>query len=438
MRVGVGLLLFGLAAWVRLCGLDSAEVLGDGIGPWWAALEGPPWLVPHAPPFGWMLYLPYAAILTLAGSVRQAVAGMLLLHALAAPLAAWIAWRLRPAGAAGAALAGLVVAVSPGLLDVALSGAQVHLAPVWIGLLALAVTGTPRPVLAGAAVAGAAMSHPLAFCALPLMLLLPWSRATLAGVGLGVLLLVPHLIGVLTRPLPETGITGATVWGAVSALSSLEGGLAVVGIVAGLSSPRTRRLSGATLAGLCLLLGAGAALAYLQPYHLLLLSLPALAGLAALPLPGLLLALLLEVPPRPVPVDGSLVILEALTEAILETERRPVMVDHAWLSALPVAEPAAVMLDLSLRGVAADDLRPGGVVALIVSAEPQDLRGLPAGPALSQRGRLIVGPPEVLSAALAPWCGRARALGGAWDGLIRLKPDIRLEDVTDWWQCEDR
>ena len=224
----------------------------------------------------------------------------------------------------------------------------------------------------------------------------------------------------------------------MSTLASLEGALAAVGIVAGLSSSKTRRLSVATLASLVFLLSAGAVLSYLQPYHLLLLSLPALAGLAALPLPGLLLAVLLELPPRPVPVDGSLAILETLTAAILETERRPVMVDHAWLSALPVAEPAAVMLDLSLRGVESDDLRPGGVVALIVSAEPRDLSALPAGRSLSQRGRLILGEPAALSAALAPWCGRALALGGAWDGLIRLEPDIRLEDVTDWWQCDAR
>lgn len=438
MRVGVGLLLFVLAAWVRLRGLDAAEVLGDGIGPWWVALDSPPWLTPHAPPFGWMLYLPYAAILSVVGSVRQAVAGMLLLHALAAPLVAWIAWRLRAEGTAGALLAGLAVALSPGLLDVGLSGAQVHLAPAWIGLLALSVAGTPRPLLAGAALAGAVMSHPLALCALPLLLLLPRSRATLAGAALCALLLAPHLVGVLSRPLPEAGIAGATVWGAVSGLVSLEGALVSAGIIAGLSSPQTRRLSGATLAGLVLLLGVGAALSYLQPYHLHLLTLPALAGLAALPLPGLLLVVLLRLPPQPTPVDGSLAILEAISATVLETDRRPVMVDHAWLSALPVAEPAAVMLDLRLRGVGADDLRPGGAVALIVSAEPRDLAQLPPGVQLSQRGRLVLGEPAELAAALAPWCGRAMALGGAWDGLIHLDPEVRLEEVTGWWQCEAR
>ncbi|MFT5680600.1 MAG: hypothetical protein ACI8RZ_001506 [Myxococcota bacterium] len=436
MRVGVGLLLFILAAWVRLRGLDAAEVLGDGIGPWWVALDGPPWLTPHAPPFGWMLYLPYAAILTVAGSVAQAVTGMLLLHALAAPLVAGLTWRLRPG--VGALIAGLAVALSPGLLDVGLSGAQVHLAPVWIGLLALSVTSTPRPLLAGVALAGAVMCHPLSLCALPLVLLLPRTRSTLTGAGLCAVLLAPHLLLGLTRPLPEAGLTGATVGGALSTAMGLEGAMVVAGLAVGLSSPQTRRLSVATLAGFALLLGSGAALSYLQPYHLHLLTLPALAGLAALPLPGLLLAVLLRLPPQPAPVDGSLAILNTITEAVLVADRWPVMVDHAWLSALPVAEPAAVMLDLRLRGVAADDLRPGGAVALIVSAEPRDLDRLPAGLVLSQRGRLIVGEADALAGVLAPWCGSAMALGGAWDGLIVLHPDIRLEAVTDWWQCEDR
>ncbi len=431
MRLGVGLLLFVLAAWVRLRGLPAAQVLGDGIGPWWVALDGPPWLVPHAPPFGWMLYLPYAAILTVACSAAQAVAGMLLLHALAAPLAAGIAWRLRPAPI-GAPLAGLAAALSPGLVEVGLSGAQVHLAPLWIGVLALAVTGTPRPLLAGAALAGAVMSHPLSLCALPLVLLLPATRGTLAGAVLCGILLAPRLL--LGEP-PSAGMDGATVARALSEAASLEGALVVLSVLVGLWRVETRRLAAATLAGAVLLLGAGAALSYLQPYHLRLLMLPALAGLAALPLPGLLLAVLLRIPPQPVPVDGSLAILSAISDDILAADRWPVLIDHAWLSALPVAEPAAVYLDLHLRGVAAADLRPGGSVALIVSAEPRELARLPDGLALSQRGRLILGDPATLSAVFAPWCETAPALGGAWDGLIHLHRDIRLEDVTGWWQC---
>ena len=437
-----GLLLLALAVWVRLAGLPAAQVLGDSVGPWWVAQGGPPYLEPHAPPFGWMLYVPYGAILMVADSMREAVAGLQVLHALAAPLAALLAWRLRPA-LGGALLAGLAAALSSGLVWGGLSGAQDYLAPVWIGLVALGVTAPKTrwgPVLAMVSMAGALMSHPLSLCALPLLVLLPLrSRAVWAGAGLAGILLLPRLVWGLTHPLPDSGMTTAlaSLPGPLMAAEGVVGGLALVGVVVGLFRTQTRALSAATLSGLVLLLAGGAAMSYLQPYHLRLLILPALAGLAALPLPALLLALLLRPPPVPTPRAGSLAILEPISASILAADSWPVMVDQAWLSALPVAEPAAVFLDLRLRGIAPSQLNVGGEVVLIVSAEPRDLGAFSDGVRLSERGRLLRGAPGDLSGRLKPWCGHALTLGGAWDGLIRLHPEVRLEQVTGWWECAE-
>ena len=432
----VGTLLLLLASWLRLRGLEAAQVLGDGIGPWWVAWTGAPWLTPHAPPFGWLLYLPYAVIVQVSSSLEQALGGLQLLHAAVAPLAAFLAWRLHPS-VSGALLAGLAAALSPGLIEVGLTGAQVHLAPLWIGLLALSVTVRPRPVLAGVALAAAVMNHPLAICAAPLLVLLPRQRRTLLGLGAGALLLAPHLIGLLDRPMPASGMVDATVGRALLAAAEegATGALALLGIAAGLARTETRPLAAATAAGLLLLCGLGAGLSYLQPYHLRLLLLPALAGLAALPLPAILLGVFLRLPPTPQPVDGSLQVLHTISDAVLTQARWPVLIDHAWLSAQPVAEPAAVMLDLHLRGVPASALGVGGEVVLIVSAEPRDLRSLSGLQRLSERGGMRRGDAAELAAMIAPWCEHAMALGGAWDGLHYLDPQTRLEEVTLWWEC---
>ena len=101
-----------------------ATVLSDQLGPWWVAASGPPWSEPHAPPFGWGLYLPYWLLLGPADSLWSAVQGLLLVHALMAPLALGAGWLLarREGCAAGALLAGAAIAMDPALIDTALSG----------------------------------------------------------------------------------------------------------------------------------------------------------------------------------------------------------------------------------------------------------------------------------------------------------------------------
>jgi hypothetical protein len=119
--------------------------LGDSLGPWWVAWRGPLQTTPHAPPYGWFLALPYAAILAFARSLWQAEAALLVLHALVAPLGALLAAAQAPrrwAPVAALSVGGLV-AVDPGLLDTAISGAEGYLGALWLGILVWAGPRVP-------------------------------------------------------------------------------------------------------------------------------------------------------------------------------------------------------------------------------------------------------------------------------------------------------
>ena len=119
--------------------LDAAVVLGDAVGPWLVAVADPLGTQPHTPLYGWGLTPPYAAIIALAGSLREGVGLLLGLHALAAPLAACCVLLLSPGAWCAALVAGAFVALDPGLVDTALSGSNGYLAPVWLGAVTLGV-----------------------------------------------------------------------------------------------------------------------------------------------------------------------------------------------------------------------------------------------------------------------------------------------------------
>ena len=216
--------LWILAAWLRVRGTAMATVLSDQIGPWWVAVSGPPWFEPHAPPFGWGLYLPYWVLLGPADSLWTAVQGLLILHGSIAALAFGAGWWLHRRGGswAGAAIAGLGAALDPGLIDTALSGSKAYLAGAWIAAMSLGLCARYRrwgPWLALVSFAMAAMNHPLALCAMPLLAWLPWrERRCLWALGLAGVLLLPRLIWVGTHELPNTGALEGSVPDALSAI----------------------------------------------------------------------------------------------------------------------------------------------------------------------------------------------------------------------------
>ncbi len=431
----VAVLAFLVAAALRLREVDAVMVLADGMGPYLTATASPVNLHPHAPPYGWALYGPYALALALAGSLRGAVSALALLHALAAPLAALGAGRLGGIGAA--AVAGALVAVDPGLLDTFTSGAETYLAPVWVGVVSvLALGARTHPALAwgvGPAWACAVMNHPLALCTLPLVGLAGTSRRTAGGLVLGLLLLVPTTWGWL-----QAGGTGLDDGQPLQALPAwlAQGGpvaglLAVSGLV-GLSKARTRRLSVMVLTSAALLGLAGAALGYLRDHHLRLLTVPLACAVAGFGTRWVWLGVLClrwpatHVPPPDKPQrPGTLGLATELTTALSELPP-PVLVDGAWASGTPAAEPSAVLLDLHLRGV---PVGPGGSLAVIVSYR----RGKEppwTGPRLrGDRHFVVTQDHGALAEAL---CGQAR-LGGAWDGLAVLRPDTTLEEARAWW-----
>lgn len=428
-----------VAVALRLREVDAIVVLADGMGPYLTATASPVNLHPHAPPYGWALYGPYAAVLALASSLRGAAVGLAVLHALAAPLAALCAGRLGGLGAA--VVAGGLVAVDPGLLDTLTSGAETYLAPVWIGLLTwLVLQARERPNLAigaGLAWACAVMNHPLALATLPLVLLAGPSWRTALGLGLGAAALIPSALGWWHAG--GTGLDDGAPLHALPAWLAQGGpvaGLLAVSAVAGLLGRRTRPLALAVWACLALLCGAGVALGYLRDHHLRLLTVPLAACVGGFGHRGVWLGLLClrwpasHVPPEDKPHrPGTLGLATALTTAIAELPD-PVLVDGAWVSGTPAAEPSAVLLDLALRG---HEVGPGGSLVVIVSYR----RG--QEPTWSRRWRrgdrhfLVTEDHGALAASL---CGSAR-LGGAWDGLAVLRPETTLDDARAWWSgCE--
>ncbi len=421
-------------------------MLGDAVGPWLVALGDPLGRSPHAPPYGWGLYPPYALCLALSSSLWQAVSGLYLLHALAAPLASLAALRLRPGGWAAALATGALVALDRGLVDTAISGSEGYLGATWVAAATLGLAARGQawgPPLACAGLAFAAMNHPLAACLAPLLLALPRRRSSLVGLALGALLLTPRILRALVEPLPGTGGLTLSAWQAAGAWLD-QGGLGAWALLAaaaaGLLSPRSRPLASGTLLSAAALLGAGLALGYLRDYHLRLLTAPAAIGLAGLPRLWALPFLLTLRPPiaqRPPPDrpdrPGTLGLSSALSAALLDAPR-PLVVDGAWISGPPAAEPAAISLDLHLRGWPLDELLPAedATVAVIVSARRGELARLdyPERTAAGDRHFLVIGDPRGISEAI---CGLSPRLGGAWDWIAAAAPRATLEEVGRWW-----
>jgi hypothetical protein len=457
--VVLGLLMVAVGAvsiHLRLRGVAAASSLGDAIHPWWAALRDG-WPRPHAAPYGWGLVPPYQLCLLGASSLWEAVSRMLVLHALAAPLAVWVAWSCHRRAWGTAGLIGVLVAVDPGLIDTALSGAEGHLAAVFIGLVTLGIAHRDQawgPILAGVSFALAVMHHPLSVAAAPLLLCLRLGeRWSWAGIGVALALLTPRLVRLAAEDLPGGSGLGPPMDALMAYIQ--QGGpgawAVVLGPFVGLLSRRSRGLAIATLAAAVLLLGLGVSLDYLRDHHIRLLTLPALMGWLGLPPSvGLLLLLGVRLPPHPVypagHVDrpGTMGLAHLLTDRVVQTTG-PLVVDGAWLSGGPAASPATVMLDLHLRGWSSDDLSPDGAVIVLVSGERADIGGMHGGLEVLERGdrhALLRGDRRAVAAWSKQLCAdRSVAgdgpprLGGAYDALSVLHPSLTAEQSRAWWAC---
>jgi hypothetical protein len=437
---------FALALWVRWRDLGATVALGDSMGPWLVAMADPLGRRPHAPPYGWALYPPYALILALSGSLWQAFAGLQLLHALAAPLTALAAWRLRP-GAWGAALAaGALIALDGGLVNSAIAASKSYLAATWTAamVLGLAARGRPwGPPLAWVAWAAAAMNHPFAAFTAPLLGALPWrpsapgARWSWAGAVVGIGMLAPRLLRALGEGAPTSGGLTGTPGQALDAWLTQGGPGAWVLLLAplvGLGARVSRRLAAGLLAAALLTAAAGARLGYLRDHHLRALAPPAAVCLAALPSGwGALALLALRVPPaqtppadRP-PRPGTLALANQLTGALLEAPR-PLNIEGVRLAGTPAAEVSALSLDLHLRGWPAADLAPGGATALLISAERTQIAALSSVSDPLHRGDrhlLALSAPPLLDAL----CPLSPNIGGAWNWLAAAHPSLTLEAV---------
>ena len=447
-------LCFALAVGLRWRALPLVMTLADSLGPWWVAWRGPLQTTPHAPPYGWILALPYAAILAFARSLWQAEAALLVLHALVAPLGALLAAAQAPrrwAPVAALSVGGLV-AVDPGLLDTAISGAEGYLGALWLGILVWAGPRVPpalRPALAALLFAAAVMNHPLCACAAPLLWpatrgarsLGPW----LAGLGLGGLLLGPHLLSLRAAAGGLSGPPGAAA-GALVAYAQQGGPAALLfagGPVVGLLFRRTRALSAATCLSFGALLLVGEQLGALRDHHLRLLSLPAAAGWAGLSGPALVLALLL-LRPAPDPLSrpgahqrpGTLGMTHALG-LVLERSgawdsAEGVLVDGVLVGpGVPAAEPGGLVLDRLIRG--------GGLKAptlqsdlLLVLSFPRGARPAPpAGAAALYAGDTVALWRWPRAGASAGGLPAGAAVGGAMDGLVLIDPQADAA-LTAW------
>jgi len=436
--------VYALALWVRWRDLGASLMLGDATGPWLVALADPIGGSPHASPFGWALHPPYAICMALAGSLWEAVAGMQALHALAAPLAAWAVLRFRSDGWAAALAAGALVALDPGLVNTALSGSKGYLGATWLAAATLGIAARGRwgPPLACGAFAIAVMNHPYALVAAPLLLALPRTRWTAGGIGLAALLLAPRILRALGEPAPGSGgieldfLEAGDAWldqGGIGALALL------LAPFAGLADRRTRPLAVGLLLAVLAAALMSLKLGYIRDYHMRLLTVPAAACLAGLPRHWAALALLaLRVPAHRLPPDrppqpGTLGLTTHLASALDAADApRPILLDAARISGVPAAEPAAVALDLHLRGWPLVDLAPGGTVALLVTAEREHMPSIPTTPprVLSgDRYLLVTTDADALAADLCPMSPR---FGGAWDWLAVAHPELTMEDAPDW------
>lgn len=448
---------WGVATAARWTRLPEASALGDALGPWLVGARGPWSTTPHAPPYGWLLAVPHAALVRVCPDLWTATAALRAIDALVAPLCAWTVWRHRRS-VPGTLAVGLLVGLDPGLIDTATSGAEAYQAPVAVAALVLATThGRARwgPWLAAGAFCWAVMAHPLALVASPLLLLVSWRRAPAALLGLTIGLgphaarLASSAAGIESPELPS--VTAFSAWfqqgGAVAAAIG-------TGLVVGWGARATRSQTAATWAGVGLLAIAGARLGYLRDHHLRILTAPAAAGLRVLPGAAVLAGTLAVVRWPDDPLEqrgggrrpGTLGLLHRVSSVVAndlaQTPGRRI-VDGMVLSGVPAVEPGGVLLDLWLRGV--DPKRidvPQDTVDKVILVVSSRRGSAPLTEGALDRldgwdtWALRSGSLSEVREWTQSVCTPDTRTGGAWDGLALLHPQRGASATEAWWACE--
>jgi len=436
LRAGVVLFVFAVALFFRLDDVVGARVLQDSVGPYWAAmrLDGRA----HASPYGAGLLIPYLGLLQVAGSLWQATNLLAVFHALAGPVAAWVGFRLSPSQWLPGCIIGLLVAADPGLIDTFLSGAEGYLAPVYVGLL-LATTGWLPWIFFALAMA----NHPLSIVALPLIV----RRENLAPHAWIGIVFCAFLVGVQAVGWGEPGVSGGDsgVTDAIGAYVHQGGAIAVAALVGpfvALFRGGAPRQGLRVIVCFGLLLCVGGWLGYLRDHHLRLLTIPALACWLVLPSRRMWLLVVLVVapngpnmPPESGVRASTLGLVSHLGRSIQPMDG-PMVVDRVWVSGGPAVEPSALMLDLYLRNWG--PIAPGSDMVVVLAADAHDLdaHSVPGAVIAEGRGFTVA---RAGVDAVRDWsrqfCGMDIRIGGAWDALSVLQPDITTEEAELWWEC---
>ena len=427
-----------LAAWARLSAIGETSALQDSIGPFLAAarLDGRA----HATPYGVLMLPPYW-VANLQGGIWYATTSMLLLHALVAPAAVLLARRLQPQAVVVPCLIGIALALDPGLLDTARSGAEGYLAALAVGAM-LCLPGPAAWLLFAVAVA----NHPLALCCAPLLLSSPtntsrsvtWAAALAAG-------------SILHQGTgwgdPGVGGSGFDVSTALTAYIEQGRGIAllcILGPFVGVWTRTTRRLAVCVLGSFVTLCIASEFSGYIRDHHIRLLTIPALACWAAVrAAPAVALAAVSAgwaAPRGPAPVaeQPGTVSLTAIVGQTVALIDESVHIERVWFDGGPVLEPSALMLDGHLRGIPVARYQPSGVLILVIAGLEDTLRDVAAPGQVLHSGPTFVvtrTDPQAARAWLEPHCDRNPRIGGSWDGYSALSPGVRLEDLAPTWAC---
>lgn len=429
--------------------------------------------VPHAPESGPALYWLSSLFMIGADDLREAFARRYVFQAAVAPVV-YLALA-RATGRGVAVVAGLGLAVAPGLLQTLDSGYQGYLAPdVAAGVAAGLVVGlrsgarsTPVAV-ALVAVPIAMMCHPLAIGLLPPVLVAAaWAwredRPGRVRLGIGLSLAaglgIVRLVQLVISPEPlwvaaTSNASGASpirvVADALFAIPGQDGALFLLLLVAAaafaLRAGPARRLAGLFGLGLATLCLVGATIGYLQPYHLRIL-LPLAVTVVALGLAPVLRG-------RRVALAGIGVVLvgagllnakaaqrgasdldvhatfgEAIRADAGDAGRWvefATIGDHSWGS------PAALVLDGLLRGESLDRLRSPGPLYLVVTGEEGSVDPLAENP----QGQEVVRRPlrRGLEAVVLRFDGPSRSALWTRSACLATRPArFRVERrAADW------
>jgi hypothetical protein len=458
----------------------------DGLGQWSGALAvlSGGWPRPPNPEGGhslWIFGLPPVLLgRSLLGVAQVRVAMAALVAPLGAATAALLAApRLRlPAGA----LAGVLLAVDPGLLDTLHVAFRGYGAPELVALaglgLALAVRGRRAgPALFVAGLFGAAGQHPMAGGVLLVGLLglvlahrsLP-ERSLVPALVLGGLLALPRLhwlwqlgqCGAGLLPCLERVASGSSEPGLEAAAflrralhdrfwvdwpgTALSLGGVVLALVAagapGASKESRSALSWAILATVGVL-GLGLAVSSLRPYHLRIVAAPlaVAAALGAVRVWPVAVAATLALPlvvPRPVvvPGEGGPAAVDALARELLpQLPPGPVRVDAAWFGDPVGLEPAPLVLSFVLQGVPEDRFVARAAVPTVLLVNTD--QGRPAAPqppvaTWTEGHALLFSELDAAQGWVAAQDPAPVVAGGAADWVGALHPSDPTQDAVSW------